>query len=75
MKKEEYGKLYSNEECTVIGIKKNIICFVFTNKDDIVFIDLDTLEDFRFFRHICKNLNIDPIERATICYKSCYAFD
>lgn len=75
MREEEFGKLFENDECTVIGIKKNIICFTFTERDNVIYLDLDTIEDFRFFRHLCNNLDIDPIERATICYKSLYGFD
>ena len=69
------GKLYSNDEITVIGIDKNIICLVFTESDIVYTLDLDTIEDFRFFKFISKKFNIDPIDRATIVYKSCFLYD
>ena len=75
MESEITGKLYSNDEITIIGLEKNIIIAIFKESDIVYTLDLDTIEDFRFFKFISKKFNIDPIDRATIVYKSCFLYD
>lgn len=75
MESEITGKLYSNDEITIIGLEKNIIIAIFKESDIVYTLDLDTIEDFRFFKFISGKFNIDPIDRATIVYKSCFLYD